>query len=164
MKKRKLVLFGLGMLILGALVLGVARIKLKRHLESVGCIHQMSSIGVAAGLYANDNTNSLPHDFVSMSNELSIPMILVCPSDHLRQVATNWSSFTPANCSYLIINTGFRENFRSTPFLRCPIHGHVGCADGTVLSAEDPTRFRKILKDSTGDSRARQKQGNNSLP
>jgi len=68
-----------------------------------------------------------------MTNELSWPKILVCPSDHLHRVATSWVSFTTNNSSYEIVAPGISKTDTNVVFLRCKIHGYVGYSDGRVL-------------------------------
>jgi hypothetical protein len=69
-----------------------------------------------------------------MSNELSTPKVLFCPADTSRQAATDWSSFTMANCSYefLVPNEKEADREPNRISVRCPIHGHIGMCDGSV--------------------------------
>jgi len=55
--------------------------------------------------------------------------ILICPSDHGRQAATNWSSFRAENCSYEIATSELQMNGTNNVFLRCRIHGYTGFGD-----------------------------------
>lgn len=102
--------------------------------ERIACVNNLKQIGLALRLWAGDNMDVAPPDFLSMSNELNTPKILVCPTDHGRQVASSFSVFTAANCSYdyLIANS---TNWVTDPervATRCPIHGTVGLCDGSV--------------------------------
>jgi hypothetical protein len=93
----------------------------------------MVSIGFAARLWADDHEDQLPSDFLSMSNELIITKILICPGDHLRLKAGNWTAFTSENSSYEIVTPGLRDSDTNGVFLRCKVHGNLGFADGTVF-------------------------------
>jgi hypothetical protein len=93
----------------------------------------MVSIGFAARLWADDHEDQLPSDFLSMSNELIITKILICPGDHLRLKAGNWTAFTSENSSYEIVTPGLRDSDTNSVFLRCKVHGNLGFADGTVF-------------------------------
>jgi hypothetical protein len=94
----------------------------------------MSSICFGATLWAEDNNKRMPADFLSMSNELATPRILICPGDHSRQAALNWTSFTIKNSSYEIIAPGISENATNTAYLRCVIHtNHLGYVCGYVF-------------------------------
>jgi hypothetical protein len=108
----------------------------KRHEESVACGNYMCSIGCAARIWANDNHTNLPSDFVSMSNELATPYILICPGDHSRRPAVNWASFTTNNSSYEMVTPGLHDEDSNGVFLRCKIHGHIGYGDATVFDGE----------------------------
>jgi hypothetical protein len=109
--------------------LGAAQEKAK----SAHCVNNLKQFGLAARLWANDNKDTLPPDVLSMTNELSTPKILVCPSDTGRTKAASWSEFGAANLSYEFLAPGISET--ETPYTiiaRCPIHGHVGLLDGSV--------------------------------
>lgn len=109
--------------------LGAAQEKAK----SAHCVNNLKQFGLAARVWANDNKDALPPDVLSMTNELSTPRILVCPSDTGRTKAASWSEFGPANLSYEFLAPGVAES--ETPYTimtRCPIHGHVGLLDGSV--------------------------------
>jgi hypothetical protein len=105
----------------------------RRKAESMQCGNYMASIGCAARLWANDHDERLPSDLISMSNELNIPKILICPGDHSRQPAANWESFTSTQSSYEIVTHGLKVGDTNGVLLRCKIHGHLGYADTTVF-------------------------------
>jgi hypothetical protein len=110
----------------------------KRWVKSMNCGNSMCSICFAARVWALDNNGKMPSDFLSMSNELSTPRVLICDADHSRRAAPNWASFTPGLSSYEIVD--LRDGDTNGVFLRCRIHkDHVGYADGTVF---DGTRRR----------------------
>jgi hypothetical protein len=70
-----------------------------------------------------------------MSNELYTPKLLVCPSDTSHPVARDFSSFGPANCSYEYFAPVGNEKvllFPDRVTVRCPIHGNIALADGSV--------------------------------
>ena len=109
---------------------------LKRHAELVDCSNQMSAVLCAATLlWPDDHDGHLPADFLSMSNELGTPKILVCPGDHLHKPATSWATFTTNNCSYEIVSTNLLKSDTNSIFMRCSIHGLVGYADDRLLDA-----------------------------
>jgi hypothetical protein len=133
MSTRRIVILVLGLTIVGAVAIVIAQPAVKRRAESMMCGNYMSSIGFAAKLWANDHAGRLPADFAAMSNELASPRILVCPGDHARKQATNWSSLGPTNSSYEIVAPGLREDDINTVYFRCKYHGHKGYADATVF-------------------------------
>lgn len=84
------------------------------------CVNNLKNIGLAFRIYATDNADRFPWQhadtngtirveyladpavyFLAVSNELSTPKIVVCPSDN-RKEATNWSSLTRTNLSYFV--------------------------------------------------------------
>jgi len=105
----------------------------RERAQAITCVNNLKQIGLAARVYAQDNQDSFPPDFLSMSNELATPKILVCAADTNRQVAVNWSSYSLANCSYEFLAPGgsFKEPFQILS--RCPIHGNIGLCDGSVM-------------------------------
>jgi hypothetical protein len=109
---------------------------LKRHSEFVRCGNQIHAVLFVAALeWPTEHGGCLPTNFVSMSNELSAPVLLVCPADHSRHPATNWASLTSDNCSYELVTPGLHKGDSNGVFLRCKIHGYIGYADDRLLDA-----------------------------
>lgn len=107
---------------------------IKRHIELVGCGNQMHVILYCATLsWSNEHGGQLPSDFLSMSNELVLPKLLVCPGDHLHRPAASWATFTTNNCSYEIVAPGIHRSDTNIVFLRCRVHDFIGYADGRLL-------------------------------
>ena len=106
----------------------------KERALSIACVNNLKQFGVAVRVWALDNNESNPPNVLSMSNELSTPKILVCPADTTRQAATDWSSFTMANCSYEFLVPDEKDADREPQrvSVRCPIHGNIGLCDGSV--------------------------------
>ena len=100
--------------------------------KRIHCVNNLKQIGLAARIWATDNDDVLPPNWLVMSNELSTPKILVCPADSGRQVATNWTSFSAANVSYEFLNPNGSEAEPEVVLARCPIHNNVGLSDGSV--------------------------------
>jgi len=108
----------------------------KHIAQSISCGNMMSSIALASRIWAEDNSNRLSDNFLIMSNELCTPKILICPSDTLRKPAESWATFTSNNCSYQILRPGMPGDDFTNAYFRCPIHGHLGFADGTVFDGK----------------------------
>jgi hypothetical protein len=142
MKKRRVLLACLVIVAVGGLVLAVSWPSAKRYAESVGCGNYMASIGCGAMTWAVDDDGHLPSDFRSMSNELATTRVLVCPDDHQRIPAKDWSSLDQTNCSYEIVAPGLSVNDTTNVYFRCKLHGHLGYADGTVFDGK--RRRRKL--------------------
>jgi hypothetical protein len=77
-------------------------------------------------------SNPGPH-FQVMSNELSTPKALVCPSDSAVKPATDFSYLTQNNISYRL-RTGAKvtQTNKNEVLAWCPIHRHVLRCDATV--------------------------------
>ncbi len=100
------------------------------------CVSNLKNLGLAVRVWAVDNSNSFPPDVPSMSNEISSPMVCVCPADQARRPASSWQEFTPANCTYEFLAPDGSESEHERVLFRCPIHGMVTLCDGSVPSSD----------------------------
>ncbi len=118
----------------------------REEIEEEQCLNNLKQLGISVKTWALDNDRKLPPDVLCMSNELSAPLNLICPSDKGHQAAESWSTFTPANCSYEYLGgSGGKSGEEPARVLfRCPIHGNVGLDDGSVrkgVAKEHPERL-----------------------
>jgi hypothetical protein len=103
--------------------------------DSLQCISHMKQLGLALRIWANENQDNFPPDFLSVTQELSTPKILVCPADRAKlPPELSWESFNPSRASYEYFAAGQKEQFRGHEWVltRCRIHGHIGHCDGSV--------------------------------
>ncbi len=97
----------------------LAKAKPNRHRPS--CVNNLKQIGLAFRIYANDNGDVYPmrvlvaaggalesvdrgelfRIFQVMSNELSVPRSVICPTER-RPFATNWATLRNSNISYVV--------------------------------------------------------------
>jgi hypothetical protein len=118
---------------------------------SIQCVNNLKQIGLSARVWANDDPydlgrkDVLPPNFLSMSNELATPKILVCPADNARKPATSWQGFGAANVSYEFLNPNGSETNPYVLLTRCPFHGHVGLSDGSVWQGSGLGRSFNIV-------------------
>lgn len=105
----------------------------RQRAMAITCVNNMKQLGLAAKVWGLDNSNLFPEQIIFMTNEMGSPKILACPADAGRQPAKDWSSWTPANCSYDYLAPGAGDGEEPTRVLfRCPIHGNIGLCDGSV--------------------------------
>ena len=80
----------------------------------------------------NLDTNGFLH-FRAMSNMLHAPVILVCPADSSKQPAISFQGLQASNVSYQVRSgTNVDENNPLELLARCPVHGHILRANGSV--------------------------------
>jgi hypothetical protein len=107
--------------------------KAKGRAESINCVSNLKQIGLGARMWANDHNDTFPPDFLSMSNELTSPKVLVCNSDKSKVRMQDWSQVTPNNITYEYLAPGIKATGNERmPVFRCPIHGNVCYGDGSV--------------------------------
>jgi prepilin-type processing-associated H-X9-DG protein len=107
-------------MILAALLLSIARPR--RPHTGIFCVNNLKQIGLAYRIWEGDNGDIYPMGisvtnggsmglvqkgnavatFQVMSNELSTPLILLCPEDVNRVLATNFASLSNSNVSYFV--------------------------------------------------------------
>ncbi|MCX6930081.1 MAG: DUF4190 domain-containing protein [Verrucomicrobia bacterium] len=154
------------LVILPALLLpGLASAKSKA--QSISCVNNMKQIGLAFRVWAVDNSDNFPFNvstnkggtlelsmpasdgfdrnaafhFQVMSNELSTPIILVCPADTTKQPALNFQSLQSANVSYQVRSgTNVSDTNPEQVLAICPIHNHTLLCDGSVQTGRKPRK------------------------
>lgn len=135
MRTRRALVFAIVVASLALLAVAAAP-ALKRHNDSVRCGNQMHAILFVAALeWPDEQGGKLLDSFVSISNELIMPALLVCHGEQSRRPATTWSSLAPGNCSYELVTPGLSKGDSNSVFLRCPVHGYAGYADVRLLDS-----------------------------
>ena len=104
---------------------------LKRRAQSRQCIQNLKHIGLAARVWANDNGDKFPRDYLTMREELGTPAALFCPSGPATAPG-DWSQLNPAMISYSWYGATASEEKPDSILTKCPIHGHEGHGDGSV--------------------------------
>jgi hypothetical protein len=112
----------------------------------IQCINNMKQLGLAARVWANDNYETNPPTLLSMTNEMAAPQLLVCPADSGRRPASDWASFTAANCSYEYLAASAPQTEPARVMFRCPIHGNITLCDGSVQSSIAKTHPEMLVQ------------------
>ncbi len=136
-RRRVIWIIGCAMLV-NALLLGMvlldASAKAKHRAQSITCLSKLKQIDLAAIIWAHKHAEVFPKDFLTMSNELTTPKLLLCPADRSKMRASDWSQYhAVSNVSYEFVRPEIVASGVSTQVVfRCPIHKHVALVDGSV--------------------------------
>ena len=110
----------------------------KAQAQKRSCLSHMVSIGLCGRMWSNDHDERFPRTFTEMSNELTSPIVLLCPADPakqmLREEMATWATFDERRHSYELVGPDIAETNRENIFFRCMIHGHLGYVDGSIFA------------------------------
>lgn len=117
---------------------------------SLGCVNNLKQIGRAAQLWSMDNGDQVPPGFQVLTNELTSPAILFCPTDAGRLTPTNWSDLDWSKIDYTwISNTPLAiTNICGT----CRIHTHALQVDGFVRFGTERSGWPAIVAGPIGQA------------
>jgi hypothetical protein len=119
--------------------------------QRANCANRLKQIGLATRIWGSDHDDLCPTNYLSMSNELDNPKLLVCPGDKAHTVAADWGSLTDENMSYPIISPGISQKFPAAVYAYCPIHHIYLMVDGSVqvLTPEQEKTQIKVVNGMT---------------
>ena len=142
--------------------------------QRITCVNNLKQIGLCFRSWAIDNDGRFPFNvgtnaggtmefcaigadgfdsnaalhFQAMSNELSTPLLLVCPKDSSRKPAAGFPSLQASNVTYrLHSGTNLNENNPAAVLAICPVEGNMLHCDGsvTVGKADREQSWRALL-------------------
>jgi uncharacterized protein DUF4190/uncharacterized protein DUF4339 len=115
--------------------------KAKERAQRITCVIQMKAVSQAINVTSQE---TVPANLLVLSNRLSAPMLLVCPSDPARRRPESWADVAASGSSYeyTIPKAGSPQQTADTVVLRCPIHDNVALADGSVSQGTRRPRSR----------------------
>ncbi|HXJ13025.1 MAG TPA: hypothetical protein VNH19_12200, partial [Candidatus Limnocylindrales bacterium] len=86
------------------LIKDMAKAKVAAQAET--CMNHLRQIYMAGLVWAQENGDHYPQDFLSTSDGLSTPIILTCPSDKARATPHTWDEVAAGNVSYQLVSPG----------------------------------------------------------
>lgn len=133
------------------------RIERQPRSVEVNCVNNLKQLGLGFRIWEGDHGDRLPFNVGTneggtleltgpdkdgyvpnaylflrcMSNELTRPIILVCPQDKTKIPAADWAHLTGSNVSYRFYSA------TNKILAICPIDGNVLYSDGTVMSTNN---------------------------
>ena len=144
MKKRWALLISIAVICTGAMVALWSLDRAKARAEFINCASSLCALGLGARTYAMDNTNVFASDIRAMSNELSTPKILMCPSDK-KPRPQSFTNLSPQAVTYEYVgaNAIYDLDKATNALFRCPIHDHVVYDDGRIVRGDGTVQYGK---------------------
>jgi hypothetical protein len=114
---------------------------------AVRCVNNLKRVGLAAARWNNKTGDDhLPETFSALSEFLQSPKLLTCPADTFRSPAPTWEQFSTSHVSYQLLSPGAPKwESPNIVFSRCPIHSHLGLADGSVQRVNPQSSTSRLV-------------------
>jgi regulator of replication initiation timing len=101
------------------LIKDMARARVTAQAET--CMNHLRQVYMAGLVWAQENGDRYPQDFLCTCNGLSTPIILRCPSDPARSTPHTWDEVAAGNVSYQLVSPGTAPS-EGKVYAWCPIH------------------------------------------
>jgi len=116
-----------------------------RKRAQIDCLNHLKLLGVSVVMDAQDHEDTIPSDFLFLTNHGISPSILICPIDPARKGRTFSApeqQLSPAQCqatniSYQLVTSGAKlasSNYQV--LVRCPFHQQASFAEGSRISVK----------------------------
>jgi hypothetical protein len=119
-----------------------------RNSPATTCVNNLKQIALSFRIWAGSHDGRFPPNFLSMSNELHVAMVLCCPLDEAnyeladarRQAGgAGWSGWPENGGSYEMLGANLDSNspgIAEIIIARCRFHGSYVRGDGSVMQVE----------------------------
>lgn len=99
--------------------------------STLHCVSNLKQIAIAARVYANDNADRPPTNFLNFTAELVSPSILFCPADPSTQPPTNWAEVDWSKVNYeWVAPLDWLDPAQLCA--RCKVHRNQALVEGSV--------------------------------
>ncbi len=104
------------------------------------CLRNLKEVGLAVRIYSLDNSGKMPDGFLSITNEITNPSKVICPSDASRAdilpmtIPQRWTEIAKRGSSYTLDWAGkdSAEKAGGDVMIKCSVHGNICTFDGNV--------------------------------
>ena len=111
----------------------------------IDCLNHLKQLGLSVVIDAKDHEDTIPRDFLFLTNHTISPAVLLCPMDPARKgraVSAPEQQLSPAqlsatNISYQLVSPGAKliaSNYQA--LVRCPFHRQVSYVEGSQIKAK----------------------------
>ena len=142
-----------GLLGLFAIVAGCGLSDDSQKRAQIGCLNHLKQLGLYVFVDAKDHEDTIPRDFLFLTNHTISPTVLLCPMDPVRKgrgVPAPEQQLSPAelsatSISYQLVSPGAKliaSNYQA--LVRCPFHRQLSYAEGSQIKAKSEQSHQPV--------------------